>query len=120
MDTRGPFEPNYSMTKRVKRFAVQAAVGLALAAGTLGAATAPKTVLLWPNGAPGALGTADSDQPKITIYLPDKPVGTVLIGWKRRGGYAQAELFHFAGDREAVRRQTVAAALRGVQKILTS
>jgi nicotinamide-nucleotide amidase len=52
--------------------------------------------------------------------MPDKPVGTVWIGWKRRGGYAQSELFHFAGDREAVRRQTVAAALRGVQKILTS
>jgi nicotinamide-nucleotide amidase len=51
---------------------------------------------------------------------PDKPVGTVWIGWKRRGGYAQTELFHFDGDREAVRRQTVGAALRGVQKILTS
>jgi nicotinamide-nucleotide amidase len=44
----------------------------------------------------------------------DKPVGTVWIGWKRRGGYARAEIFHFDGDREAVRRQTVAAALRGV------
>ena len=44
----------------------------------------------------------------------DKPVGTVWIGWKRRGGYARAELFHFGGDREAVRRQTVAAALRGL------
>ena len=51
---------------------------------------------------------------------PEKPVGTVWIGWKRRGGYAHAELFHFDGDREAVRRQTVAAALRGIQKILTS
>jgi nicotinamide-nucleotide amidase len=50
----------------------------------------------------------------------DKPVGTVWVGWKRRGGYAQTELFHFDGDREAVRRQTVAAALRGVQRILTS
>ena len=50
----------------------------------------------------------------------DKPVGTVWISWKRRGGYAQAELFHFDGDREAVRRQTVAAALAGVRKILTS
>jgi nicotinamide-nucleotide amidase len=44
----------------------------------------------------------------------DKPVGTVWVGWKRRGGYARAEIFHFDGDREAVRRQTVAAALRGV------
>ena len=51
---------------------------------------------------------------------PDKPVGTVWIGWKRRGGYAQTQLYHFSGDREAVRRQTVAAALRGIQKILTS
>jgi len=51
---------------------------------------------------------------------PDKPVGTVWIGWKRRGGYAQTELFHFDGDRESVRRQTVAAALHGVLKILTS
>ncbi|WP_109126114.1 CinA family protein [Dyella sp. C11] len=50
---------------------------------------------------------------------PDKPVGTVWIGWKRRGGYAQATLFHFDGDREAVRRQTVAAALTGVIKALT-
>jgi nicotinamide-nucleotide amidase len=47
----------------------------------------------------------------------DKPVGTVWIAWKRRGGYPQAELFHFDGDREAVRRQTVAAALRGLETI---
>lgn len=43
-----------------------------------------------------------------------KPVGTVWIGWKRRGGYARAEVFHFDGDRDAVRRQTVAMALRGL------
>jgi nicotinamide-nucleotide amidase len=55
-----------------------------------------------------------------TGATPGKPVGTVWIGWKRRGGYAYSELFHFDGDREAVRRQTVAAALRGVQKILTN
>ncbi len=44
----------------------------------------------------------------------DKPVGTVWIGWKRRGGYARAEVFHFDGDRDAVRRQTVAAAFAGI------
>lgn len=48
----------------------------------------------------------------------EKPVGTVWIAWKRRGGYARAELFHFGGDREAVRRQTVARALEGIKKIL--
>ena len=44
----------------------------------------------------------------------DKPVGSVWIGWKRRGGYAKAELFHFGGDREAVRRKTVAKAFEGL------
>ncbi|QCO67385.1 CinA family protein [Luteimonas yindakuii] len=47
----------------------------------------------------------------------DKPVGTVWIAWKRRGGYPRAELFHFEGDREAVRRQTVAAALHGLETL---
>ena len=44
----------------------------------------------------------------------DKPVGTVWIAWKRRGGYPRAELFHFEGDRDAVRRQTVVSALLGL------
>jgi nicotinamide-nucleotide amidase len=44
----------------------------------------------------------------------DKPVGTVWIGWKRRGDYPRAEVFRFDGDRDAVRRQTVAAALAGL------
>lgn len=49
---------------------------------------------------------------------PDKPVGTVWVGWKRRGGYARAEVFHFEGDRDAVRRQTVAAALQGLEALV--
>ena len=48
----------------------------------------------------------------------DKPVGTVWIAWKRRGGYARAQAFHFDGDREAVRRQTVDRALAGVAELL--
>lgn len=47
----------------------------------------------------------------------DKPVGTVWIAWKRRGGYPTAQVFRFDGDREAVRRQTVAAALRGLEAV---
>ena len=49
---------------------------------------------------------------------PDKPVGTVWVAWKRRGGYPAAEVFCFDGDREAVRRQTVEAALRGLGPLL--
>lgn len=48
----------------------------------------------------------------------DKPVGTVWIAWKRRGGYPQAEVFHFEGDREAIRRRTVAKALEGLEALV--
>ena len=48
----------------------------------------------------------------------DKPVGTVWIAWKRRGGYPTALVFHFDGDREAIRRQTVAAALHGLLDLM--
>ena len=50
--------------------------------------------------------------------LPGKPVGTVWVAWKRRGNYPIAEVFHFDGDREAVRRQTVAVALQGLMKLV--
>jgi nicotinamide-nucleotide amidase len=49
----------------------------------------------------------------------DKPVGTVWIAWKRRGHYPLMECFHFEGDRDDVRRATVAASLEGLLKILT-
>ncbi|MGH8116751.1 MAG: CinA family protein [Rhodanobacteraceae bacterium] len=51
---------------------------------------------------------------------PDKPVGTVWIAWQRRGDHPQAEGFRFDGDRDAVRRQTVVAALEGIREILTA
>lgn len=34
------------------------------------------TVPLWPNGAPGALGTASNDTPTLTIFLPPKEIAT--------------------------------------------
>lgn len=37
----------------------------------LGFGQEPTTVPLWPGAAPGALGTEDSDQPTLTIFLPD-------------------------------------------------
>ena len=40
--------------------------------GALACAQEPTTLLLWPNGAPGALGNEDSDQPSLTIFLPVK------------------------------------------------
>jgi nicotinamide-nucleotide amidase len=45
---------------------------------------------------------------------PGKPVGTVCFAWCRTGVAATAETVVFAGDREAIRRQAVVYALRGL------
>ena len=49
---------------------------------------------------------------------PDKPVGTVCIGWARKGGTRRAETCRFDGDREAVRRQSVIRALQGLLELI--
>ena len=43
-----------------------------------------------------------------------KPVGTVCLAWARRGAPTATTTVHLAGDRAAVRRQTVLLALQGV------
>ncbi len=43
-----------------------------------------------------------------------KPVGTVLLAWGEKGGAITAQSMHFQGDRDAVRRQSVIAALEGL------
>jgi acetyl esterase/lipase len=35
----------------------------------------PQTILLWPDGAPGAQGTDDRDRPALTIYMPPNTTG---------------------------------------------
>ena len=45
---------------------------------------------------------------------PEKPVGTVWFGWAVGDRPTAAEMKQFEGDREAVRRQTVAYALQGL------
>lgn len=45
---------------------------------------------------------------------PDKPVGTVCFAWASRDGGCEAQTCHFAGDRAAVREQSVGHALGGL------
>ena len=45
---------------------------------------------------------------------PDKPVGTVCFGWAGRDAGVDTTTYHFTGDREAIRRQSVAFALNGL------
>ena len=62
------------------RKTVLAILLLVLTAGVSQAATHP-TVLLWPNGAPGAQGNKPEDIPTLTIYLPapEKAVRTGVV-----------------------------------------
>jgi nicotinamide-nucleotide amidase len=51
---------------------------------------------------------------------PQKPVGTVCLAWGTRGLEPVALTRHFAGDRYAVRRQSVIEALQGVLRLTRS
>jgi nicotinamide-nucleotide amidase len=84
--------------------AVSEPAALAMARGALKAAGA--TVAVAVTGIAGPSGAT-----------PGKPVGTVWIAWARRQrGRVRATAQHhqFRGDRDAVRRRTVAAALAGL------
>lgn len=79
--------------------AVSEACVLAMAAGAQARSGA--------NVAVAASGIAGPDG-----AVPDKPVGTVWLGWAL-DGQLSAELLHLQGDRLAVREQAVLHALRG-------
>lgn len=59
------------------------------------AQTSGSRLLLWPNGAPGALGTAPEDQPSLTVFLPAAPnptrTGVVVAPG---GGYSHLAMDH--------------------------
>ena len=50
----------------------------------------------------------------------EKPVGTVWIAWAQGPDWSRAQVFHFPGDRGAVRRATIAAALEGLRARLAA
>jgi nicotinamide-nucleotide amidase len=84
--------------------AVSGAVARAMALGALRRSGAQITVAV--TGIAGPDGA-----------VPGKPVGTVWLAWAVRCGvkvHVTADLKRFTGDREAVRRKTVRAALAGL------
>jgi len=38
-----------------------------------------ETIVLWPDGAPGAFGTAEEDIPTITPFVPEQPAGGAIV-----------------------------------------
>ena len=83
--------------------AVSAEVVAAMAAGALAHSSAQLSVAI--SGIAGPLGGT-----------PEKPVGTVWMGWARSGGEEpiRTRCFQFAGDRHQVREQAIVMALRGM------
>ena len=59
---------------------------------------APAPVLLWPDGAPGAVGTSDLDKPALTAYLPTQnPTQTAIVVCPG-GGYEHLASVHEGSD----------------------
>jgi acetyl esterase/lipase len=53
----------------------------------------PQTILLWPNGAPGAQGAEDRDKPALTIYMPPNTTGPMTAVIIAPGGsYARLSM----------------------------
>jgi acetyl esterase/lipase len=75
--------------------ALSALPGSAVAQDYLRAVDTPRTELLWPNGAPGAVGAEDLDKPSITFYQPSKPQATgTLVVICPGGGYGALAMDH--------------------------
>lgn len=85
----------------VRHGAVSEAVAIEMATGALGHSRAQ-----WALAISGVAGPAGGS--------PEKPVGTVCFAWANASGLAECETRHFPGDREAVRRASVAHALQGL------
>ena len=86
--------------------AVSEAVVRAMAAGAVAHSRAQVAVAV--TGVAGPTGGS-----------PDKPVGTVWLGWSL-GGQITTECCHFAGDRAAVRSATVSHALTRLVKLVSA
>jgi nicotinamide-nucleotide amidase len=85
--------------------AVSRAVVEEMTAGALKASDAHVAVAVSGTAGPGG-GTED------------KPVGTVCLAWSVRNQSTRSEMVHFAGDREALRRQSVIRALEMLGEII--
>lgn len=85
-----------------------ALLSLALAATSLAAPLDP--IPLWPEGAPGALGTDDKDKPTLTAYLPDpaKATGAAIVVFPG-GGYGGLAPHEGAGYAEFFAENGIAA-----------
>src|SRR5262249_14119851 len=77
------------------RIPVCSAFAVILSSATLLLADEPRMELLWPQGAPGAVGSEDGDKPTLAIWQPsaDKSVGCAVVVCPG-GGYGHLAVDH--------------------------
>lgn len=90
-----------SVTTLSRRGAVSEATARAMAEGALKHSRAQVAVAVTGIAGPGG-GTSE------------KPVGTVWIAWAAKNRDSASRCHHFRGERDSIRRQSVAAALAGL------
>ncbi len=75
--------------------ALAAALQLCSSRGLADEPVSPDPILLWPEGAPGALGTEEVDKPSIRMYAPEtaKQTGTAIVVCPG-GGYGALAIDH--------------------------
>jgi acetyl esterase/lipase len=61
----------------------------------------PQTMMLWPNGAPGAQGSEDRDKPAITVYMPPNTTGPMTAVIIAPGGSYQRLSMNLEGREPA-------------------
>ena len=89
------------------------------------AASAQEKIVLWPDGAPGAMGNEEHDQPSLTAHLPpaDRATGTAIVICPG-GGYGHLAVGHEGEDIgkmvELDRRRRICAPLSTGAAIPTS
>jgi acetyl esterase/lipase len=54
----------------------------------------PEELPLWPDGAPGALGTADTDKPTLTVYRASRRASGTAVVVAPGGGYGSLAMDH--------------------------
>lgn len=106
---------SYSNASKTELLDVSAALIAQLGTVSEEVASAMATGALANSNAHVALSTTGIAGPSGAV--PGKPVGTVCFGWAR-GDTVQTERLVFAGDRQAVREQTVLHALQGLLRII--
>jgi nicotinamide-nucleotide amidase len=106
----------YSNAAKVEMLGVSAAT-----LDTAGAVSEPTVLAM----AAGALAHSEADLALAISGIagpggavPGKPVGTVCFAWSMKDHIQQADTKYFSGDREAVRRQSVAHGMRGLINVL--